>query len=374
MALLNCARSGLSKGLCVLVFLAASVGGGAQSWAQVVGTAPLAPVAGGDLVDALGSGPFATEEPGTGGFLPPPSAYRPEPTPGAATPRVTMSLLDTAIDSLTGDVYAPGKWRPLSLDTFFTEGWDESWAGGPAGQYGLTPRHGWLGAFDGVFYRLWLTTFTYQNQLNTPYRGNRYIGDYTIFLPLSRRFEVVLDAPFVVSNGTQTPGRGYTSQFGDFSVTPRVMLSETAALTQSISLGIRTPTGTSATGQGHMELLPRYEFWANPIGAWVVRGSVGTDSLLNQKGQAGVTALAGGLSVGRYFTPHDALFGDLVFYLNCDFRTPFSGASHNTFVGVGPGTRFHIANNWFFLGYWEVPVAAPVSNTYTAQFALMKVF
>ena len=101
---------------------------------------------------------------------------------------VEMGLLDTITESLFGDAYAEGKWRPLSLRTFFSEGWLEPWAGGPAGQSGLTPRHGWLGSFEGVFYRLWLITPTYQNHLSKPFGGNAYSGTFTTFLPLSRRF------------------------------------------------------------------------------------------------------------------------------------------------------------------------------------------
>jgi hypothetical protein len=70
-----------------------------------------------------------------------------------------MGLFDTILDSLFGDVYAEGRWRPLSLGTFFSEGWLEPWASAPSGREGLTPRHGWLATFDGVFYRLWFTTF-----------------------------------------------------------------------------------------------------------------------------------------------------------------------------------------------------------------------
>src|SRR5262249_39967425 len=83
-------------------------------------------------------------------------------------PRGEMGPLGTIVDSLFGDVYAEGRWRPLSLRTFFSEGWLEPWAGAPAGRDGLTPRHGWLGAFDGVFYRLWFTQFGYANRLNAP--------------------------------------------------------------------------------------------------------------------------------------------------------------------------------------------------------------
>lgn len=62
-----------------------------------------------------------------------------------AAPRVEMGLCDTIIESLFGDASAEGKWRPLTLGTFFSEGWFEPWAGGPAGQSGLTPRHGVAG-------------------------------------------------------------------------------------------------------------------------------------------------------------------------------------------------------------------------------------
>src|SRR4051794_19067429 len=39
-----------------------------------------------------------------------------------------MSLLATMAESLFGDVYAEGRWRRLTLGTFFTEGWLEPWA------------------------------------------------------------------------------------------------------------------------------------------------------------------------------------------------------------------------------------------------------
>jgi hypothetical protein len=191
-------------------------------WAAVRGQGPAASP--GEFVPAV-------EVPGPGAetTVGPPTV--PAPDLGPVAPRVEMSLLGTIADSLFGDVYAEGRWRPLSLNTLFTEGWLEPWAAAPAGRDGLTPRHGWLGAFDGVFYRLWFTTFGYSHNLNAPYGGNRYLGDYAIFLPFSRRFEVLLDVPFVQANGTTNPRQGYTSQFGDLTVTPRVLLSETAATT-----------------------------------------------------------------------------------------------------------------------------------------------
>ena len=133
------------------------------------------------------------------------------PSYAPISPRIEMGLLDTITESLFGDVYAEGRWRPLPLSTFFSEGWFEPWAAAPSGREGLTPRHGWLASFDGVFYRLWFATFGYSNSINTSFGGNRYLGTYSIFLPFSRRFEVLFDVPFVVSNGTKDPTRGYTS-------------------------------------------------------------------------------------------------------------------------------------------------------------------
>ena len=305
---------------------------------------------------------------------PAPSYYAGEGAEPTA-PRVEMSLLGTITDSLFGDVYAPGRWRPLSLGTFFSEGWLEPWAGAPAGQDDLTPRHGWLGAFDGVFYRLWLAGLSYNNSINQPYHGNSYTGFYQIFLPFSRRFELSFYVPFVTANGTQAPGRGYTSQFGDLTIIPRFLLSETAAATHTFAMDIRTPTGSGATGNGIMALQPRYEFWSNPGGPWVIRGGSGIFVPLNAPQGPSGTAYTGDLAIGRYFRPHDVPFGDLVFYAASNWKVPLDGTSSTkTYFGVGPGTRFHIAKNFFFLHYWEFPLVGPHAFTYNMQVALLKVF
>jgi hypothetical protein len=284
-------------------------------------------------------------------------------------------LFDAACESLFGDAYAEGRWRPLYLSNFFSEGWHEPWAGAPAGQDGLTPRHGWLASFDGVFYRLWLTTFSYSNSINAPFGGNRYGGNYSIFLPFSRRFEVFFDVPFVTSNRTADPPHGYTSQFGDFTVTPRFLLSETAATSQVFALAVRTPTGTPGTGGGITALTPRYEFWTNPGGPWVIRGAGGFFIPLEQVGTSVPNAFVGGLSAGRYFTSHEAPLGDLVFYLESNITVPVgSGNTSQTILSVGPGTRFHIASNYFFLADLDFPVSTTKPYEYTLQVALLKVF
>ena len=291
-------------------------------------------------------------------------------------PRVEMSVLATIADSLFGDVYAEDRWRPLSLGTFFTEGWLEPWASASAGRDGLTPRHGWLGTFDGVFYRLWFTRFGYSHNLNAPYRGNRYTGDYTIFLPFSRRFEILLDVPFVVSNGTTSPKHGYTSQFGDLLVAPRFLLSETAATTQLFALAIRTPTGTMATDNGVMApdaTLRVLDQPGGPLGGARVRRLLRPPE--QGPGPLAATSFQGGLAVGRYFTPHDVPFGDLVFYCESNFNVPLDGGvRRSTLVTIGPGTRFHIANNYFFLMDLDVPVTGNRPSEYTLLVSLLKVF
>lgn len=345
---------------------------GASARAQVPALPSLVPPA--DF-RSIGSGADATVQPPPPNTLFPADAFGGGDARAPNAPRVEMGLFDTITESLFGDVYAPGSWRPLPLSTFFSEGWFEPWAAAPAGRDGLSPRHGWLAAFDGVFYRLWFATFGYANHINTPFGGNRYSGTYSIFLPFSRRFEVLIDVPFVVSNGTKDPNRGYTTEFGDLAITPRFMLSETAATTQVFALGIRTPTGSSSTGTGIMALTPRYEFWTNPGGPWVVRGSGGVFVPMNRAETPVQTAAVGGLAVGRYFTPHDVPFGDLVFYCESNFAVPLDGgATRSTLVTVGPGTRFHIANDYYFLADWDVPVTGNRPAQYTFQVAILKVF
>ena len=305
----------------------------------------------------------------------------PAPNPfaeGGAIPvanRVELGPIETISESLFGDVYDGGKWRPLTLGTFLTDGWLEPWAEAPAGREGRTPRHGWLGSFDGVFYRLWLADFGYHRDINLGSGGNRYVGDAAIFLPFSRRFEFLIFAPFVVSNGTPEPRRGYTSRFGDLSIVPRFLLAEGESSSHVFAVEVRTPTGSRSTGNDFMGLLPRYEFWANPVGPWIVRGSIGAFAPLNKAATPSRTAIVGGFAAGRYFRPHDVPFGDLVFYGACNFYVPLDGAaSTGTSVSVGPGTRFHLGKDFYFLNFWNFPVTGPPPEAFSVQVALLKVF
>jgi hypothetical protein len=87
------------------------------------------------------------------------------------------------------------------------------------------------------------------------------------------------------------------------------------------------------------------------------------------------TSVVGGLAVGRYFTPHDVPFGDLVLYCESNFTVPLEGgASRFTVVSVGPGTRFHIANDYYFPADWDFPITGNRPDLYTLQVAILKVF
>jgi hypothetical protein len=119
---------------------------------------------------------------------------------------------------------------------------------------------GWINASDGVFYRLVIGTFGYANDAGG--NGDGYNGGATLYSPLSRRFELRWDVPFVVSNDGSSDGSRHTT-FGDFQITPRFMLSETRDLTQSFNVTLRTPTGDTDTGTSVAAITPAYEFWAN---------------------------------------------------------------------------------------------------------------
>ena len=295
----------------------------------------------------------------------PATAYPVYNVPCAPEPPVTMGCLDTIRESFCGT----GKWRPLTFGSFFSEGWNEPWADCPAGQSGETPRHGWLGAFEGTFYRLWLVNGTYQNDLNKPFGGNGYGGNFAAFVPFSRRFEVYFNAPFISANGTEDRTNGYQSDFGDLQVAASFLLSESAACTQLFTLGATLPTGRPETGGGVTSIFPRYSFWGNPGGSWVVRGGAGVNVPLTDS--SGLTTMNTSAAVGRYFRPHDVPFGDLVFYVNCNVVTPLEGHQPTT-VGVGPGTRFQIAGNWYFLNYLEVQVAGGKPFDFQVQAAIVK--
>ena len=81
----------------------------------------------------------------------------------------------------------------------------------------------------------------------------------------------------------------------DLTVTPRFLLAENEATSHVFSLGVRTPAGSAATGGHVMSLTPRYEFWTNPVGTWVARGSTSFSVPLGDAREAAIQAWRRGL-------------------------------------------------------------------------------
>jgi hypothetical protein len=287
-------------------------------------------------------------------------------------PQREWTVREAIRDSLFGDVYAdPSRWRPLSLGSFFTEGWDAPWVSPPNGSGGA-PRQGWLNAFDGVFYRLNVSTFGYAHNFND--NGNQYTGLTQFYLPFNQRFEWRFDVPIVTSN-RGGPNNDYRTNFGDFQITPRFLLSESQDVTQSFNMTIRIPSGRAVNGNDVTSVTPDYEFWANWWRGLVVRGGVGMTIPDHDTGVR--TTFIANLAPGYYFTSHDlAPFGDLVGYVSANLSqyTDNNGPSNTTTVTLTPGFRDYLGWNWYLLGGVVVPVTHPKPFDYQILGALMFVF
>jgi len=267
--------------------------------------------------------------------------------------------------SLAGDVYDPARWHELGLGTFFSDGWDEAWASGPNGEGGA-PRQGWLNAQDGVSYRLFLFTFNWTHQDST----DGYAGGLTAYTPINRRFQLRWDIPFVVSN--DQPHRDRETSFGDFQITPRLLLSESQNFSQSLDLTFRTPTGSDRTGTDVGAFSPWYNFWYNAVGGLVLRGGVGGFVPYESDVSNSFNA---NLAAGYYFTRHDLLpIGDLVGYVSTNLIQLTEGPSETTTVTFTPGFRTHLGANFYLLGGVELPATNPEPFDYQVLAALMKVW
>src|SRR5260370_7976917 len=156
-------------------------------------------------------------------------------------------LLGAIVKSLTGDVYSePQRGRELSWSAFCTDGWDEAWVSPPPGGGGA-PRQGWLNSFDGVFYRLGVATYGYAH--NFLDNGNQNSGLLQFYLPFNRRFEFRVDIPAAVSNRGAT-GKHYETNFGDLTIVPRVILSDTHNVTQSFNPAFPMPPPHTSNSNG----------------------------------------------------------------------------------------------------------------------------
>jgi hypothetical protein len=183
----------------------------------------------------------------------------------------------------------------------------------------------------------------------------------------------------MASNGLNNDGHRQTN-FGDFKIQPRFMLSESKELTQTFNVNLRTPTGNTINGNGVASVAPQYQFWANWWKGLVVRGGTGF-SVPYAGGiqQAGArTTYDADLAVGYYLTPHNyaPFLGDLVGYVATNLSTAIDnrGPSNTTTVSIGPGFRSHIADDWYLLGAVEVPVTRPQPFDYQVLGGIMKVY
>ncbi len=275
--------------------------------------------------------------------------------------RVVTGPLDTITESLFGQP-DPDTWRPLMFSTLLSEGWDEVWVPSPSGSGGA-PRQGWINAADGNLYRL--NFFTFAQGFNREPKGNAYLGAYTIFAPLSRRLDLIVNVPFVLRNNAVTglpfidpslPGTRQTPKshtgFGDLSFTPRVLLHETKDFSLTAEMAVITPTGTQPLAGNTTTLVPAVAFWNNVSGGLVVRGGLGLAIPMNGTSDN----LIGQFAVGNTFTAHDTpLFGDFTLYLSTVVNTPLSNGD-NTSVTLTPGLRTHVGQDWYFLAGLPTPV------------------
>ena len=296
------------------------------------------------------------------------------PCAAQTAPGAKDGVLGAIVKSLTGDVYAePSKWKELSFGSFFSEGWDEAWVSPPPGGGGA-PRQGWLNAADGVFYRLGVATYGYAHDFAE--NGHQHSGLLQFYLPFNRRFELRVDIPAAVSN-RGVAGSDYETNFGDFQLVTRFLLSETRDVTQSFNVAFRAPTGDTDNVNGIAAITPTYEFWTNWWQGLVVRGSLGFfvpyghQSIDEVGARAAFTA---NLAAGYYFTPHTAApFGDFVAYLSANLAQTIDGPSVNT-VTLTPGFRTYLGGNFYFLGGVEVPVTHVKPFDYQVLGALLMVF
>jgi hypothetical protein len=284
------------------------------------------------------------------------------------------SFTEVVTESVTGDVYsdeAAKNWQELSFSNLFSKGWDKSWSSPPNGGGGA-PRQGWLNAYDGVFFRLSIATFGWLHGNG----GDGYTNNIVSYTPLNQRMEIQTDIPVIAS--TQG-GSGRETNFGDFKITPRMILSESKEQTQTLNLTFRTPTGDVYNGNHVASIGPQYNFWTNYWKGLVVRGGVGFavpySGDITRSGAR--STFDANLAVGYYFTPHDYTpVGDMVWYVSTNVSQPIDNRapSSNTFVSMTPGFRTHMGQNWYLLGAVEVPVTSNAPYDYQVQSGIMKVY
>jgi hypothetical protein len=307
------------------------------------------------------------------------------PALNLATPRVVNGVLDTVFESLFGEALT-SDWTPLSFGTLFTEGWNQPFVFSPPSDSGAL-RQEWINAANGVFYRQWVLDYNFREHA-TP-SGNRDIATWSIFAPLSRRLELNISIPFVdyhaVDNSPASGGgrasfsprsessrASFQATFGDITITPQVLLSETRNTSIMSVLAIRTPTGSLAAGDGDTSIGPQIQFWQGLPNRWVVRGGAGPTIPLSATGLH--TTFDTSLTVGRFLTLDEVqYFKEFTVWVavNNSAAMDHSGPAADTLT-ILPGVRFRIATNTWFLYGVEIPLVAPRDEDFGMYFRLVR--
>ena len=318
-----------------------------------------------------------------------PTAIVPAPAPEfapASMPKIVMGPLDVIRESLFGAA-SEEDWKPLTLGTFFSEGWDQPYTNAPEGTNGA-PKQNWIGSPAGVFGRFATVDFFYTNHLNNvpglfltanaPFMpvhtfttGNQYAGYTTILLPLNSRMELLLGTVFIDSRKS-SPAGGYVGNWGDTGVQARFHFIDQRNFSLIGIIGNRIPTGKSVNGSGIDYVTPGLEFWWNFAPKWVARGGTSINILTGRKSATSV--YVNQLSVGRYFTTKDAaFFKQLEVHLTATVLSDISGgAGFVDDIYLFPGFRFSLdkKDKLAVLGGAQVPVSGPQAYAWQPQASL----
>ena len=314
----------------------------------------------------------------------------PDPTPafGPTTrPRIVLSPLGAIHESIFGAA-SQEDWHPLSLSTFFSEGWDEPYVKSPEGT-NEAPKQNWFGAADGIFVRLDSLNFLFTDHMTnnrglllTPLPwspakpktdGNEYFASYNLFLPLNQRLELLVVVPFIASNKTSPTGH-YVGNFGDLTIVSRFRLIEQRNFSMVAFVSERIPTGKTVNGNDINFVSPSLEFWWNFAPKWVLRGGTGIN--IDTGRNSATDVYFNRLSIGRYLTTKDArLFKELVGHVTVATLSDVAGrAGHISDVYIIPGVRFGLDKNqkWYGLAGVQVPVSGPHPYDWQPNFSLVR--
>ncbi len=343
------------------------------------GTGPLNPAYFGDT-SAPGMAPGMVPAAPAGYVPAAPAGYAPAAPAGYDPAR---SVLDVIGASLFDDIYSPeaqARWTPLRLGTFFTEGWNTPFVLPTAGGGGLAgtggaPRQGWIGAYGGQFFRAWFFAFVYAQGVNS-HIGNTYVGQYTIFVPFNRRFEMYVNYNFIVSNKASGTYKGNT---GDTNFVANFMLSESKNFGQLLHVGFLTPTGAQSNGNGVANVNPEYQTWWNFYDKWVLKTETGVTVPINHAKTSGYAQFNNVVALGRYFPgSKESWFQQWWVYMAATDNATIAGTPrHENFFSLQPGMRCKVpaiklgTGLWYFFAAVNVPMGYPHAVSYEPIFAVL---